>query len=95
MEIKFSDGTSQFHCDECRCITDKYGYGNHLVRCSREVTHGHDATLEQIKAANARMFAAISSALEWLGERREGDWPYDQAVNQLIDQLETAINKAQ
>ena len=38
---------------------------------------------------------ACKAARAWLGERRSEDWPYDQVVNKLIDQLETAIKKAQ
>ena len=54
MEIKLSDGTSQFHCDECGCITDNHGYGDHLFRCSLEATHGNHGA----HAANDNIVAA-------------------------------------
>jgi hypothetical protein len=68
-----------------------------------ETSLGRDLTAEEALAALAGLYlkqrdelrSACESALEWLGEKREGNWPYDQAVNNLIDQLETAIKKAQ
>ncbi len=51
--------------------------------------------LRQKLDSQPELLAACEAARAWMGERKQGDWPYDQAVNQLIDQLETAINKAQ
>jgi len=57
--------------------------------------HGEHLANAKLMAGSPELLDACKAARAWLGERRSGDWPYDQAVNELIDQLETAIKKAQ
>lgn len=70
MKIEIS-GIPQYHCDECRCITDEHGVGNHLWRCSKEPTHGHDATVASLRAENARLDAALADTAAQLVEATE------------------------
>ena len=60
----------------------------------RRVIEEHIANADLIAAA-PELLEACKAMLMWLGERsEEEEWPYDKAKNALIDQIESAINKA-
>jgi hypothetical protein len=47
-----------------------------------------DALREQVQLKDA----AIEDALDWMGDRRpDSKWPYDLAVNAVIDRLSSAL----